>query len=72
MIAEQKKWTKSEILNGRMPDCLESWRKIVDFIKQDEWLNTRALSDIATVKEWQRLTQKMNAQKGKGGKKMVI
>ncbi len=72
MIAEQKKWTKTEILNGRMPECLESWRKIVEFIKQDEWLNTRALSDIATVKEWQRLTQKMNAQKGTGGKKMVL
>lgn len=72
MIATQKKWSKTEILNGKMPECLASWRKIVDFVKQDEWLNTRSLSDIATVKEWQRLNQKMNAQKGSGGKKMVI
>lgn len=72
MIAEQKKWTKTEILNGRMTDCLESWRKIVDFIKQDDWLKTRSLGDISTVREWQRLNQKMAAQKGSSGKKMVI
>lgn len=72
MVATQKNWTKTEILNGKMQDCLTSWGKIVSFIKQDDWLSTRSLSDISTVKEWQRLTQKMNSQKGGSTKKMVL
>lgn len=72
MVATQKNWAKTEILNGKMQDCLTSWGKIVAFIKQDDWLNTRSLSDIATVKEWQRLNQKMNSTKGGSTKKMVL
>lgn len=59
-IATMKKWKKDEVVNGKMNDCLDSWKVIVDFIKHDTWLNARSLSDIATVKEWQRLVGKMN------------
>lgn len=62
-IGEIKKIKKSELVNGKMPQCLESWKTIVKFIKGDEWLATRSLSDLSTVKEWQRLVQKMNAEK---------
>lgn len=62
-IGEIKRIKKSELVNGKMPQCLESWKTIVKFIKGDEWLATRSLSDLSTVKEWQRLVQKMNAEK---------
>lgn len=67
-IATLKKWKRPEVVNGRMDDCLASWKQIVEFIAQDEWLRTRSLSDLSTVKEWQRLVQKMNNKKnGKTG-----
>lgn len=62
-IAGMKKFKKAEILNGKMPDVLASWDKIIDFIQKDEWLSTRSLTDLSTVKEWQRLVQKMMANK---------
>jgi len=71
-IAELKNWTKHEVVNGKMNECLESWRVIVDFIKEDGWLNTRSLSDISSVKEWQRLVMKMNAVKKEKKKKSII
>lgn len=71
-IATLKKWTRSEVVNGRMNDCLSSWTTIVDFIKKDEWLRTRSLYDLSTVKEWQRLIQKMNAPKNGKNKTSTI
>jgi hypothetical protein len=65
-IAEMKKWSKVEVLNGRMNDAIESWKTIVEFIKKDDWLNTRSLTDISTVKEWQRLVLKMKKPKKNG------
>lgn len=62
-IAGMKKFKKAEILNGKMPDVLASWDKIIEFIKTDEWLVTRSLTDLSTVKEWQRLVQKMSTAK---------
>lgn len=62
-IAGMKKFKKTEILNGKMPDVLASWDKIIEFIKKDEWLSTRSLTDLSTVKEWQRLVQKMSTAK---------
>ena len=62
-IAQMKKWGKMEALEGKMKECLSSWDKITDFIVNDKWLITRSLSDISTVKEWQRLVNGMNAEK---------
>lgn len=71
-IADLKKWKKDQVVNGKMNDCLESWKTIVDFIKDDDWLNKRSLSDIATIKEWQRLVLKMNSVKKSPPKKSII
>lgn len=62
-IAEQKGWMKHDVVNGRMEDCVDSWKTIVEFIKTDSWLATRSLSDISSPKEWQRLIQKMRKPK---------
>lgn len=65
-IAEMKKWTRAEVVNGRMKETLKSWQTIVDFIKTDTWLCTRSLSDLGTIKEWQRLVLKMQTPKKNG------
>lgn len=62
-IAEIKKWKKYDVVNGKLNECLDSWKNIVSFIEKDEWLSTRSLSDISSTKEWQRLVQKMNKKK---------
>lgn len=62
-IASMKKWTKESVVNGRMDDCLKSWQAIVLFIKKDNWLWTRTLTDLSKPNEWQRLVQKMSTQK---------
>jgi len=62
-IAKMKNWGKMGALEGKMRECLASWDKISDFISNDKWLSTRSLSDISTVKEWQRLVNSMNAEK---------
>lgn len=62
-IAQMKHWPKADVVNGKMEDCIESWKTIVDFIKNDDWYSSRSLSDISTVKEWQRLVQSMKKPK---------
>lgn len=62
-IAEMKKWTAESVVNVRMEDCLRSWQAIVLFIKKDNWLGTRSLTDLSQIKEWQRLVQKMQQEK---------
>lgn len=61
-IAHMKKWSKVEVLNGKMNEALDSWKIIVPFIKADKWLRTRSLTDISSITEWQRLVQKMKNQ----------
>jgi hypothetical protein len=65
-IAKMKKWSKAEVLNGKMNETLESWKVIIAFVKEDKWLNTRSLSDLSTPKEWQRLVLKMKNPKNSG------
>lgn len=62
-IASMKKWTKESVVNGNLGDCLKSWQAIVLFIKKDEWLGTRSLTDLSKPNEWQRLVQKMKQGK---------
>lgn len=73
-IASMKKWKKADVVNGKLKDTLASWKTIVDFIHNDDWLKNRSLTDLGTVKEWQRLVSKMNNSKGSSteGKKMVL
>lgn len=59
-IAALKKWKKHDVVNGKMNECLSSWKNIVDFVQKDEWLSTRSLHDLNSTKEWQRLVQKMS------------
>lgn len=59
-IAKMKKWTKHDVINGKMNDCLSSWETIINYINKDQWFSGRSLTDISTVKEWQRLTQQMS------------
>jgi hypothetical protein len=59
-IATMKGWPKESVLNGNMDNCLKSWETIVTYIKSDEkWFSGRSLTDISSVKEWQRLVQQM-------------
>lgn len=58
-IAQMKKWQRDSVLNGHMDECVESWEKIAEFVKSDKWFSTRSLSDLSSVKEWQRLVQSM-------------
>jgi uncharacterized protein YdaU (DUF1376 family) len=58
-IAAMKKWSKAEVVNGRMQETIDSWKTIVLFIKTDDWLKNRSLADIGQIKEWQRLVLKM-------------
>lgn len=71
-IAQLKHWKKDEVVNGRMKECLISWEKISDFIKSDDWLSKRPLSDIAGIKEWQRLVQKMNSVKPDKKRNIIV
>jgi uncharacterized protein YdaU (DUF1376 family) len=59
-IAGMKKWSKHDVINGKMGDCLNSWQSIIQYIKDDKWFSGRSLSDLSSVKEWQRLTQQMS------------
>lgn len=59
-IATYKHWGQSEVYNGKMEECISEWKIMVDFIYDDEWLSTRSLNDLSTVKEFQRLIQKIN------------
>lgn len=62
-IAQMKKWNKHDVVNGKLNDCVGAWETIVEFIKKDNWYSSRSLSDISTVKEWQRLVQTMKKEK---------
>jgi hypothetical protein len=62
-IAQMKGWNKDSVLNTNLEACVSSWQKIVDFVHEDKWLGERSLTDIASVKEWQRLVQKMSKPK---------
>lgn len=62
-IARMKKWNGQEVLNGKMNEAIISWDSIVKFISKDKWLNTRSIMDIAGDKDWDRLMQKMRAEK---------
>lgn len=62
-IAQMKKWSKDSVVNGKKDECLDSWKSIVHFVKDDKWFSSRSLSDLATVKEWQRLVQQMKKDK---------
>lgn len=54
-IAKQKKWAKDSVLNGKMKETLESWKKIVEFSTTDRWYAKRSISDFD--KEFQRIVQ---------------
>lgn len=58
-IAKMKKWRKEEVLNGKMPDTLMSWGKIVVFVKYDNFLKRLSLSNLNS--QWQNIVQKMSA-----------
>lgn len=62
-IAALKKWQPQEVLNGKMSETIKSWKKIVEFIKTDDWLATRGLMDLNNTKEWDRLIMKMSKPK---------
>jgi hypothetical protein len=58
-IAKMKKWRKEEVLNGKMPETLMSWGKIVVFVKYDSFLKKLSISNLNS--QWQNLVQKMTA-----------
>jgi uncharacterized protein YdaU (DUF1376 family) len=62
-IAQMKKWSRHDVVNGKTGECVKAWETIVEFIKKDNWYSSRSLSDIATVKEWQRLVQTMKKER---------
>jgi hypothetical protein len=67
-IAEMKHWKRDSVLNGNMDACVKSWEKIVQFVKADRWFATRSLTDLSTIKEWQRLVQSMKNVKHESSK----
>lgn len=62
-IADFKKWKKSSIVNGKMDETLDSWRKIVEFSANDKWFSTRTIGDLNKPNEWQRLIKAMTSPK---------
>jgi len=62
-IAAMKDWKRATVLNGNMQPCLQEWETIVEFIKTDKWFSSRSLTDISTVKEWQRINQSIHNSK---------
>lgn len=67
-IAEMKHWKRDSVLNGNMDACVKSWEKIVQFVKADRWFATRSMTDLSTIKEWQRLVQSMKNVKHESSK----
>lgn len=68
-IAKTKKWSKHDVVNGKMNDCLSSWQNIIQYIKNDKWFSGRSLTDLSSIKEWQRLTQQMSKTTTNGNTK---
>ncbi len=58
-IAAAKRWKQQEVLNGKMPDTLKSWEKIVSFIKSESFYRKLTLETICS--KWQGLQQTMEA-----------
>lgn len=62
-IAKLKGWQQADVLNGKMPDTLKSWEKIVEFTKTEDYLASRSIIDLNNQKEWDRLLNKMQLAK---------
>ena len=43
-LADLNGWPWQSALNGRMPDVLEQWRQIVEWIRTSSWFRTKSLS----------------------------
>jgi Domain of unknown function (DUF4373) len=71
-IAEVKGYKRSDVISTKEKDVLKSWRKIVEFVRTDDWLKTRSLTDLSSTKEFQRLIQKMNVPKKEEPKKVPV
>jgi len=61
-IAENKKWSKSEIISKREKDCIASWDKICEYIMADSFLRDKALSTC--LNQWQSIFMGMSKKKG--------
>lgn len=57
-IAKQKGWMQNTVTNGNMSGVIESWRIIVNFVKDDNFFSKLALSGINS--QWQGLIQSMS------------
>jgi len=58
-----KKWKKNEVTGVKEKDCLESWAKIVDFIKTNSFFSELTLDSIATDKMWQKIMNAMMSER---------
>jgi hypothetical protein len=67
-IARAKGWKQSSVVDEKEKEVLASWKTIVDFIRSDNWLKTRSMSDISD-NEWQRLVMKMGNGKAETSNK---
>lgn len=56
-IGKSKNWSKESVVNGKQPEVLSIWLKMIGFIKSDKWYSTRSISDLNN--EFQRLIQSM-------------
>lgn len=61
-IAENKKWSKSDIVSKRQNELLTSWDKICGFIMSDGFLKDKPLSTCAN--QWQKIFMGMLKNKG--------
>lgn len=59
-IAKAKGWKKDEVVNGKLKSTLESWERIVQFIKRDSFYRKLELTTLD--KKWAGLYQSMTAE----------
>lgn len=57
-IADSKKWTKEQVVNGKQAEVVSIWRQMVGYIRGDKWFSTRSISAIN--KQFQDVMQAIN------------
>ncbi len=57
-IAQLNKWDKKEVIGSKRDETINSWKEIVDFIKNDNFLKSLALKNLNN--QFQMIIQKIN------------
>ena len=66
-IANIKKWKKADVIEDKKNECIESWKKIANFIMSDSWFKKLTLDTISGDKMWQKIVVQMSSHKTVNG-----